>query len=123
LNDSIKLLPNNNEVRIRQIQRHGKTVDSAQQGSRVAINITGIKKREIQSGDILTKTDLPQSLRIDVKLSLLEPLKANTKKFDAILLIGTYKSTVHVKLLDDDSEGIKEISLAQISLKDDWYFI
>jgi selenocysteine-specific elongation factor len=123
LNDSIKLLPNNNEVRIRQIQRHGKTVDSAQQGSRVAINITGIKKREIQSGDILTKTDLPQSLRIDVKLSLLEPLKANTKKFDAILLIGTYKSTVHVKLLDDDSEGIKEIRLAQISLKDDWYFI
>ena len=123
LNDNIKLLPNNNEVRIRQIQRHGKAVDSAQQGSRVAINITGIKKREIQPGDILTKIDLPQSSRIDVKLSLLEPLKENVKRFDAILLIGTYKSTIHVKLLDDDSENNKETRLAQVSLKEDWFFI
>jgi selenocysteine-specific elongation factor len=123
LNDNIKLLPNNNEVRIRQIQRHGKTVDSAQQGSRVAINITGIKKREIRPGDILTKTDLPQSQRIDTKLSLLEPLKGNPKRFDAILLIGTYKSTIQVKLLDEDPEEIKENRFAQISLKNDWYFI
>ncbi len=122
-NDVIKLLPNDNEVRIRQIQRHGKTVDTAQQGSRVAINITGIKKRDIQLGDILTKTDLPKSSRIDVKLTLLEAIKDNAKRFDAILLIGTNKMSVQVKLLDKDFEGSKEKRVAQIYLKEDWYFV
>ena len=72
VNESIRILPADKEVRVRQIQRHGETVDIAPQGTRVAINLTGVKKRDINIGDILTRFPLPKSDKIDVKISLLE---------------------------------------------------
>ncbi len=122
LNESIKILPAEKEVRVRQIQRHGETVEMAPQGTRVAINLTGLKKRDINIGDILTRFSLPQSDKIDVKISLLEDSYSISDRFDAILLIGTNKMSVKVKVLCATLDNDDEV-LAQIYLNKDWYFV
>lgn len=122
INDSLTILPADKEVRVRQIQRHGETVEIAPQGTRVAINLTGLKKRDINLGDILTRFPLPQSDKIDVKISLLENAQELSERFDAILLIGTHKMSVKVKILGPVPEKEDEV-FAQIYLSKDWYFV
>lgn len=122
VNDSLNILPANKEVRVRQIQRHGETVELAPQGTRVAINLTGVKKRDVNLGDILTKFPLPQSDKIDVKISLLEDAGEISDRFDAILLIGTNKMSVKVKILGADPEKEGEV-FAQIYFGHEWYFV
>ncbi len=123
VNDSLNILPANKEVRVRQIQRHGDTVELAHQGARVAVNITGVKKRDINIGDILTKFPLPKSNKIDVKISILEDGGLLlSDRFDAILLIGTHKMTVKVKKIGFVPEKDNEV-FAQIYLNDNWYFV
>ncbi len=100
----------------------GKTVDIAPQGTRVAINLTGVKKRDINIGDILTRFPLPKSDKIDVKISLLEGSHNISDRFDAILLIGTNKMSVKVKILSAKVDNDDEV-LAQIYLNKDWYFV
>lgn len=122
INDSLTILPANKEVRVRQIQRHGETVEIAPQGTRVAVNLTGLKKRDINLGDIITRFPLPQSDKIDVRISLLENAQELSERFDAILLIGTHKMSVKVKILGAVPEKDDEV-FAQIYFSKDWYFV
>ena len=67
--DSAVLVPSGAETRIRNLQVHGKDVDTAYAGQRVAVNLAGLKKSDIQRGDSVAK---PNSIRtsrmLDVRL-------------------------------------------------------
>ena len=67
--DLAELVPSGAQTRIRNLQVHGKNVDTAYAGQRVAINLAGLKKSDIQRGDVVAK---PGSVRVsrmlDVKL-------------------------------------------------------
>ena len=71
--DLAQLVPSGAETRIRSIQVHGRNVPTAYAGQRVAINLAGLKKTDIQRGDAVVK---PGSVRIsrmlDVKLQNLK---------------------------------------------------
>lgn len=64
-----ELVPSGVQTRIRNLQVHGKDVETAYAGQRVAINLANLKKTDIQRGDAVAK---PGSVRIsrmlDVKL-------------------------------------------------------
>ena len=71
--DLAELVPSGIQTRIRNLQVHGKNVDTAYAGQRVAINLANVKKTDIQRGDAVAK---PGSVRIsrmlDVRLQNLK---------------------------------------------------
>lgn len=71
--DLAELVPSGTQTRIRNLQVHGKNVNTAYAGQRVAINLAGLKKTDIQRGDAVAK---PGSVRIsrmlDVRLQNLK---------------------------------------------------
>ena len=71
--DPAELVPSGVQTRIRNLQVHGKNVDTAYAGQRVAINLAGLKKTDIQRGDSVAK---PGSVRVsrmlDVRLQNLK---------------------------------------------------
>ena len=71
--EAAELVPSGLSTRIRNLQVHGKRVDTAYAGQRVALNLAGLKKTDIQRGDSVVK---PESVRIsrmlDVRLQNLK---------------------------------------------------
>ena len=67
--DAAVLVPSGAETRIRNLQVHGKDVDTAYAGQRVAVNLAGLKKTDIQRGDSVAKPDSIRTSRmLDVRL-------------------------------------------------------
>jgi len=71
--DLAELVPSGVQTRIRNLQVHGKNVDTAYAGQRVAINLAGLKKEDIQRGNCVAR---PGSVRVsrmlDVRLQNLK---------------------------------------------------
>jgi len=81
--DELELFPASKRVRVRGLQVHGTSTDSAHAGERTAINLAGIEKHDLERGMVLASPGLLQtSSRVDVKLSLLpsaKPLKTGSR--------------------------------------------
>lgn len=70
--DEIEIFPKELKSRIRSIQVHGEDSEEALAGQRVAINLAGIKKSDIDKGDIVALPDsMVSTMMLDVKLNLL----------------------------------------------------
>jgi selenocysteine-specific elongation factor len=66
------VVPRGRLVRIRGLQRHNHSVDSAPPGSRVAANITGVEKSDLARGDVLAPPNMLRSTRrIDAHVRVL----------------------------------------------------
>lgn len=71
--DTVQLYPSGLASRVRNLQVHGSTVQTAWAGQRVAVNLAGLKKDEVARGDILAPPDSMQNTRmVDVKLTVLK---------------------------------------------------
>lgn len=70
---TVEILPGGLTTKVRGLQSHGQTMKTAYAGQRVAINLQGISKDEINRGDVITIPDkLKTSYFIDVELELLK---------------------------------------------------
>lgn len=75
--DLAELVPSGVETRVRNLQVHGKHVDTAYAGQRVAINLANLKKTDIRRGDTVAK---PGSVRISRMLDVrLQNLKDSSR--------------------------------------------
>ncbi len=70
--EPVEILPKGIETRIRGLQSHGKAVREAFAGQRVALNLQGVEKDELERGDVVVSPGrfLPVPA-MDVKLELL----------------------------------------------------
>jgi len=67
-----ELYPSGLRVRLRKVQVHEETVDTAWAGQRVAVNLAGIKRDEVRRGDVLAAAGSMANTRmLDVKLRAL----------------------------------------------------
>jgi len=74
--DELELFPAGKRVRVRGVQVHGNSTDSAHAGERTAINLSGMEKHGLDRGMVIASPGLLQtSSRIDVKLFLLPSAK------------------------------------------------
>lgn len=68
----VQIIPGGRSVRIRSLQTHRKPVEEADPGSRIAANLSGVSRDEIERGDVLA---LPGTIRtvqrVDVRLRVL----------------------------------------------------
>ena len=101
--DEVEILPAGKKARIRGLQSHKETVQTALPGSRVAINLGGTTVEEIKRGDVVTKPGLLSSTTlVDVQFRYL-PDAGRVLKHNAEVKFfsGAAETVAHVRLLGD----------------------
>lgn len=120
LEDRVDILPSGLSARVRGLQVHGESVNTALAGQRTAVNLQGVDRVEIQRGDIITTPGrFPVTHMLDVTLKLLDdaprPLANRTRvRFH----VGTSEIMGRVILLDRDELQPGEDTLAQLRLEE-----
>ncbi len=70
--DEVELYPSGARSRVRNLQVHSQDVQTAWAGQRVAVNLAGIKRDEVERGDVLAAPGSMQNVRmLDVKVRVL----------------------------------------------------
>jgi selenocysteine-specific elongation factor len=103
--DELEVVPEGRLVRIRGLQRHNLSVETAAPGSRVAANVTGVEKSELTRGDVLsTPNTLQSTRRIDAQVRVLasapRPLRHGA---ELLLHTGTTEVGCRVIVLAGDA--------------------
>lgn len=79
----IEIVPIGRKSRVRGLQVHGTSTESATAGQRTAVNLAGVAREDLKRGMMLTESGLVQpTRRLDVQLSLLAgapPLKSGSR--------------------------------------------
>lgn len=117
--EQIELQPSGKKTRIRKLQTHKKEISTATPGSRVAVNLVGVEKGEIDRGDAICEpgTIIP-SKSIAGEIKLLESSKFPLKRgFQVSFLLGTADILARIYLLETEVLKPGEKSYARISLK------
>ncbi|MHB8713672.1 MAG: selenocysteine-specific translation elongation factor, partial [Trichloromonadaceae bacterium] len=100
--ESVEVLPPGEAVRVREVQVHGKKVEAAFAGQRVALNLAGLERARLQRGTVVgTPGIFEQSERLDVRLTLLAEAPRPLKFRDPVhFYLGTARVVGLVALLD-----------------------
>lgn len=118
--DEVQIYPSDITSKIRSIQVHGVDSSTAYGGQRVAINLAGVKKSEIDRGNIIAPIDsMKETMMLDVKLSLLKDSPRIIENRTRVrLFIGTSEVLCRVVLLDKENLTPGESCYAQLRLEE-----
>ena len=121
LEDTLEILPQKIKVRVRSLQVHGRSVDTAYAGQRVAVNLANIKKEDIDRGHILAQVDsLEVTMMLDGKLSALKDAPRTMKNRDRVRLYhGSSELLARVVLLDRDQLEAGDSCYVQLRLEEE----
>lgn len=119
--DSLEMYPIGKECKIRSIQVHGQDVDKCYAGQRVAINLSNVKKREIERGCVLAPPDsMKNTDLLDVKLNMLEDsVRVLTNHTRLHFFTGTSEILCRAVLLDKEELGPGESGYVQLRLEEE----
>lgn len=117
----VVIQPQGLEARIRGLQAHEETVETAYPGSRTAINLAGVDKSQLKRGDVVTLEGLIHpTLLFDAIFDHLpgstRPLKHNA---EVKVFVGPSESSATIRLLDADVLKPGQRGYVQFQLKDD----
>jgi selenocysteine-specific elongation factor len=104
LGEEIEILPQKVSARIRDLQTHKKKFEKTLPGTRVAMNLAGVEKEQIQRGDVVTKSGQDETTdiftaKVDIVSTLTFPLKHNAL---LLLILGTTELSARVNILNKD---------------------
>ncbi len=101
--DKLRVLPSGAEVRVRSIQVHSDSVESAGLCQRVALNLTGAEKLGLARGDVLADERLDAvTSRFDAWLEIRPAAKRALKNNTRVrLFIGTAETIARAIVLDE----------------------
>lgn len=115
--DLLTVLPAARDVRVRGVQVHGERMPEASAGSRVAVNLAGVQKDEIERGDVLA---IPGAFRptdrLDVRLRLLPGAPALRHATRLHVHLGAGQTIGRVALVDRPRLEPGQEGLAQLRL-------
>ena len=118
--DLAELIPSGAATRIRNLQVHGKDVETAYAGQRVAVNLAGLKKADIKRGDAVAKPGSVRTSRmLDVRLQNLRGSNRVIQNDSQVHLYHTSQvQLAKVVLLDRDALHPGESCYAQLRLSE-----
>lgn len=132
LNGSVVIYPNQIEAKVRNIQVYEENCEEALAGQRCALNLSNIKKEDIERGFVVSKKDvLIPSYMIDCKFYSLSNLDKNILNRQRIRFFhGASEIIGRIHILDkseiqNNSEAYVQFHLEKpiVSLKDDRYVV
>ena len=113
----VQILPKGIETKIRGLQSHGKPVKEAYAGQRVALNLQGVEKDELERGDVVVSPGRFQPVSaMDVKIELLPGAPAIKSGSRVHFHLGTSEQVARVVLYDKQELKGGESSYAQMRL-------
>ena len=103
--DELEVVPRGRLARIRGLQRHNQSVQTASPGTRVAVNLTGVDKSDVERGDVLSPPGtLRSTRRIDAHVRVLESApRALRHGAEVLLHTGTAEVGCRVIVLAGDA--------------------
>jgi selenocysteine-specific elongation factor len=117
--DDVVVSPANLSAHIRSTESYKQRSGRALPGSRVALNLTGVKKEELKRGDVIIAAALKSepSRIIDVKIRLLSQLDSPLKNDSEVAVyMGTAELLARVRLLEVRRLPPGKSALAQLIL-------
>lgn len=120
VDDDLQIYPQGVKTKIRSIQVHGESVDTAYAGQRTAINISNVKVEEIQRGDVLASPNsLEESMMLDAKISLVKHSAKSLKYWDRLRLYhGTREILCRAVPLEKETIESGENAFVQLRLEE-----
>jgi selenocysteine-specific elongation factor len=113
--DEIELAPEGRPLRIRGLQAHGRRVEEATPGQRVAVNLRGVEPGEVSRGLALAAAGaLAPSSWLDIWVKAVEGAPALATGAGLALLFGSTEVEARLRLLDRDELAPGERALAQL---------
>jgi len=116
----VEILPQGLKSRIRGLQTHGEKIEVAVPGSRVAINLVGVGKDQLQRGDVVTSPGWLEPTRlVDVSLRMLgsapKPLRHNTSVdfYSGAAQIPAKARVLGAKAIEPGEEGWVQLALTR----------
>lgn len=101
LDASVEILPEGIKTKVRGLQSHGEEIKTAYAGQRVAINLQGVSKHEIQRGDVIIIPDkIKSSYVIDAEIELLKDSVALKNRSLLHFHTGTSELTGRIIIYD-----------------------
>jgi selenocysteine-specific elongation factor len=117
----LRVLPSGSEVRVRSIQVHSDSVESAGLCQRVALNLTGAEKLDLARGDVLADERLDSATaRFDAWLEIRPGAKRALKNNTRVrLFIGTAETIARAIVMDEAGAiAPKAANFAQLVAED-----
>ena len=116
----VELAGSGQKARVRGLQSHKTKVDATDPGVRLAVNLSGLSKDEVERGEILTIPGwLKPTYRLDARLRMVKnapnPLKHNQ---GVTFHLFTSEASARVRLLDADRLVAGEEGWVQLLLSD-----
>jgi selenocysteine-specific elongation factor len=119
VDDTVEILPSTIKSRVRGLHSHGKPMQTAYAGQRVAINLQGVKKEELKRGDTIVIPERFISTKtIDAKVELLKDAPALKSKGLVHFYLGTSDVLARVVLYERDELKAGESCYCQFRLQD-----
>jgi selenocysteine-specific elongation factor len=119
VDDAVEILPSNITSRVRGLHSHGKPIQTAYAGQRVAINLQGVEKEELKRGDsaVLPGRFIPTKT-IDAKIELLRDVPPVKRKSLVHFHLATSETIARVILYGRDELKPEESCYCQFRLQD-----
>ncbi len=116
-NDTVHLLPDARELRVRRLERHKSEVPEVVAGDRASLNLVGLKREDFRRGMVVSSRAVKPTGMIDADLALFRSSQPLSVWTQAIFLLGTYEAQARIHLIDRDrleggQAGIVQIHLA-----------
>jgi selenocysteine-specific elongation factor len=119
VDDAAEILPSNIESKVRGLHSHGKPIQTAYAGQRVAINLQGIDKDEIKRGDsVLLPEKFIPTRKIDAKVELLLDAPVLKSKSLIHFHLGTAETIARIILYGRNEVKAGEDCYCQFRLRD-----
>ena len=103
--DELQVLPGGATARVRGLQQHNEKVDTAVPGNRIAANLTGVEKNDVERGDVLARPGALQGTRrMDARVRVLASARRGLRHGAELLLhTGTVEVGCRAILLEGDT--------------------
>ena len=105
--DEVDIQPGAVKAKVRGIQIHGRQVEEAVAGSRVAVNLQGVERQVVKRGDTVSSSGmLNATMTVEAEISLL-PTAPRPLKNEAELTLHIYSASTIATVIILDSKEIK----------------
>lgn len=130
-NDMVEILPAGKVARVREIQVHNSSLETAMAGDRCALNITGVEKTDIEKGNIVATQGVIKPTKIvDAVLYTVKGKEAVVHNERVHVHIGTKELLARVRVLGKDeipagSKGYVQLRFEEpvVALRGDRFII
>lgn len=121
IGDEVEAYPSGQISRIRTLQVHEEDAEIAYAGQRVAMNLAGLKREDVDRGSVIAPVGSMEKTRmLDVKIKLLDSLDRPIKNRSRLrIYLGTKELLARLVLLDRDILNPGEEAYAQLRLEEE----